>query len=286
MYNLSTLQSLVEKYVLSEYQFIFLENIKTGIQFVPTPWIKPEIGCTKFGGIPDTPADFDWPRHTDTVPYLFLMQINLAEAQRVLPGNPLPKEGLLSFFACNISTDAKVFHFSDLEALKLLEVPQFKQKRSIWHRIFSFAHLFKVFEACVMRPQIDYSIPTLDSIETAQKLLELSLDLNTPLLSESDDVDFLYPEAHEAKHHLFGHCHTVQCIAYELTLIEGARKKFEYPNLAEIEAAAEWILLFKINDDKDLNFTWMDAGSVLYYIRKSDLEKGDFSKVRVVYDTA
>ena len=52
-------------------------------------------GCSKFGGSPDLPTDFQWPHHK-LGPYRFIGQLNLAD----IPKGPhgLPVACLLSFF--------------------------------------------------------------------------------------------------------------------------------------------------------------------------------------------
>lgn len=52
-------------------------------------------GCSKFGGSPDLPVDFEWPHHKLGV-YRFIGQLNLSDVPTGTPG--LPGTGLLSFF--------------------------------------------------------------------------------------------------------------------------------------------------------------------------------------------
>ena len=56
-----------------------------------------------FWGDPDLPEEVNYPMYTDNegdpYPYTFICQINLDELAAFAPSNPLPKKGLLSFFA-------------------------------------------------------------------------------------------------------------------------------------------------------------------------------------------
>ena len=63
-------------------------------------------GASRLGGIPDVPADFQWPYFTtdtyddDTVkprPLAFLAQFSCEELTALDPEHPLPKKGVLSF---------------------------------------------------------------------------------------------------------------------------------------------------------------------------------------------
>lgn len=64
------------------------------------------VGQSRYGGQPDVPADFIWPRYTGKDyeglvaerPLSFMAQINLAEAAEFDKDGLLPKKGLLSFF--------------------------------------------------------------------------------------------------------------------------------------------------------------------------------------------
>lgn len=97
-------------------------------------------GASHFWGSPDLPADMDFPTYTgpdgDEYPYVFICQVNLAELASFAPQNPLPRTGLLSFFAridrylgdidapaciggsISEAAQVKVFHFPSLDGLR------------------------------------------------------------------------------------------------------------------------------------------------------------------------
>ena len=100
-------------------------------------------GSTRFGGVPDVPADFVWPTfegvglEDDAVksrPLSFLAQFNCAELASLDTEGLLPKTGLLSFFyemesACwgfdpKDAGCARVFWFEDTSALAPAQVPE------------------------------------------------------------------------------------------------------------------------------------------------------------------
>jgi len=56
------------------------------------------VGTCRMGGAPDLPVGASWPRHGES-DLDFLVQLDLAEVAAVTPDTPLPREGLLSFFA-------------------------------------------------------------------------------------------------------------------------------------------------------------------------------------------
>lgn len=55
-------------------------------------------GCSKTGGSPDVPKDFEWFRSSEGTPLTFLMQINFAELHAYDRDGIFPEKGLLYFF--------------------------------------------------------------------------------------------------------------------------------------------------------------------------------------------
>ena len=101
------------------------------------------LGGTRFGGVPDVPADFVWPVYEGTSfadnevkkrPLSFLAQFNCADLATLDTEGLLPKTGLLSFFyemetACwgfdpKDAGCARVFWFEDTSAIASAQVPE------------------------------------------------------------------------------------------------------------------------------------------------------------------
>lgn len=98
-------------------------------------------GISKVRGIPDLPADMDWPAgdvcraiYNDSPegveePAAFMAQINLAELADCPAADVLPKTGLLSFWSYMDADDpdtcgTHVFYFEDVDALVRAEAPE------------------------------------------------------------------------------------------------------------------------------------------------------------------
>jgi Domain of unknown function (DUF1963) len=63
-----------------------------------TPKRQPVIlGNSRFGGLPDLPAKSRWPR-SDSIPLMFVGQLNVKDLVRFKAASQLPSTGLLSFF--------------------------------------------------------------------------------------------------------------------------------------------------------------------------------------------
>lgn len=112
--------------------FLRLARPALRLELVETVDKKLSVGTSKFHGIPDTPADMEWPQW-DSSAYSglrsFAAQINLADLQRSVVARELPSAGLLSFwwgmkhspkshYAC------RVFHFLDTSELVRRNLPR------------------------------------------------------------------------------------------------------------------------------------------------------------------
>lgn len=104
------------------------------------PFAELKTGDSRFWGNPDLPEGTDYPMYIDDerdpYPYFFICQINLEKLAAFAPENPLPRKGLLSFFAkidhymgygapsygvagyISSADDVKVMYFPDTDKLR------------------------------------------------------------------------------------------------------------------------------------------------------------------------
>ena len=77
--------------------------IEPSIRFVAARDISKSfaVGASKLGGVPDLPADVEWPHHEGR-PLAFVGQIDLAEVAGLDLDHVLPDSGLLSFFVMDL----------------------------------------------------------------------------------------------------------------------------------------------------------------------------------------
>lgn len=68
------------------------------VEPIVTPGDQIPVGASKFGGLPDLPDSFVWPRSDEGEPLLFLCQFNLAELAPYDRDALLPREGMLYIF--------------------------------------------------------------------------------------------------------------------------------------------------------------------------------------------
>lgn len=102
---------------------------KSGILFDTEACLtKPEVGITRFGGIPDLPDSILWPEGME-----FLCQINLSDEIFLTSFSPqeynLPK-GILFFFVDKKNWSGKVIYNENIKECKLQKEPKWISKHS------------------------------------------------------------------------------------------------------------------------------------------------------------
>jgi uncharacterized protein YwqG len=234
------------------------------------------VGTSKFGGLPDAPANFAWPEWDDQ-PLAFLGQINLAEIAGISINAPLPSSGLLSFFY-------------DAEQSTWGSDPD---EKGSW-RVYWFAPQtlqrtlspipppdYANYKPCTLSFAAGVSFPSRDSLY----IQELHL---------SDEEDNKYHEFWLAGvvdnygHQLLGHPNEVQSeMQFECQLaangVNGNIEGFRSPRALELApGASQWRLLFQCDSDDHAGWMWGDAGLLYFWITEADLEAQRFDNVWMI----
>lgn len=222
-------------------------------------------GISKFGGNPDLPTDFDWPRGAERSLH-FIAQFKLSELPLgVIYG--LPTVGMLYFFY-------------DLNA----QPWGFDPKDGIGHRV-----LYLESEA-----GLSQSLPP-DDIDCDEAVSECYLQVATSLSLPSDPpvgISFKDPDRWDAyfdlfstTHQLLGHPAVIQnpmeleCQLASRGLYVGDPSGYQDSRAHALkEGASDWQLLFQMDSDDNAEIMWGDAGMIYYWIRKQDLAAKRFEK--------
>jgi uncharacterized protein (TIGR02996 family) len=102
--------------------FLRLARPALRLEMIPNPDEGLPIGGSKLAGLPDMPANAEWPE-CERGTLDFMAQINLADVASSVVCRELPREGILSFFVEESAIDRtdrggwRVFHFADATAL-------------------------------------------------------------------------------------------------------------------------------------------------------------------------
>lgn len=200
-------------------------------------------GCSRFGGSPDLPAGFEWPRHA-LGPYRFIGQINLADLPRGPHG--LPGEGLLSFFYAHDEEGesfwqdpdyVRAYRF-DMAALGPVEPPAAV-------RLGATATL-------AFRPGEDVPPWPWDGNAVAAWPIGKSLQY-----AYEELVTLLHPTGH----YLLGYPHN-PTLGYDPTPGPG------------------WRSLLTLDSDDALMWGWHDGDTLVTFIEEQRLRAGDFSHIQ------
>jgi uncharacterized protein YwqG len=238
------------------------------LKALPVDETQLELGASRFGGSPDLPAGYPWPK-CDEFPLPFVAQINLSEMASYDPMHLLPAEGLLSFF---FDIDAffeswttrhqswRVLYTRNTHtALQRVAIPELVAKR-------------RCYRSSAVSCSAELTLPDYSQYDsTSVERLGLS-----GLLTNEEELAYYEVQArlagtaetkyHSALHRLLGHPDVVQWDMHRD--LEGA--------------LTEWQLLFQMDSDGAPDTEWGDTGRIYYWIRTHDLAKRDFSGTELI----
>lgn len=262
----------IENRILFELELFELEKIYDKIK----PYVKDTIsinvrkssdrkiklGSSKIGGAPDLPKNMDWPKFEDT--YLtFIAQLNFSEIKKYDKENLLPENGILYFFLSyskyvdemqgeNEDKTYKVIYYSG--ELKDIERKN-KPKELVGDDNYGVSLFFKtgkiIFENNITFPS-----------QSSYIYEKLKLDLYLTDEEQARYFDLLY---FNSLTRIFGFPFLVQ---NEIWLEEDEN---------------EYIILFQIAMNQDLDMYWGDGGVNCFYLSKESLKLKQFEYIYYDY---
>lgn len=252
---------------------------------------KYKSGATRFGGVPDVPADFIWPTfETSTYedkeikmrPLSFIAQFNCNDLMHFDYEGLLPTTGVLSFFYEVDSQrwgfdpkdagSARVYWFKNINELNAAETPK------------------DLPEEC--------QFPILNITLTADKVLPDYEDFILAYPEVDGDYDeyeekisLIVTSQNENQSKLLGWPFIIQSnMTSECELVSRGfyLGNGEIPTTVIAEAKAtsleDWCLLLQLDTVEDENFELMfgDCGNIYFYIRKEDLQVKNFDNIWLI----
>lgn len=238
-----------------------------------------EVGESKLGGLPDLPEGVEWPRR-DGRPLAFLAQLSMADVPRAEGEPALPRRGLLSIFY-DVQEQpwgfdpkdrggAVVMHWPEPRGLARAEAPKgtYDTMNEEYDRPFAARRVR--YEVVTTYPELGESVFEMEDGEEVMDLYDETVNAG---------------QGEESPHHqLLGHPLVVQnpmeeeCQLVTNGLYLGDELSPEDEKRAEglREGAKDWTLLLQL--DSDEHWMWGDMGLLYFWIRRQDLEAGEFSK--------
>jgi uncharacterized protein YwqG len=275
--NIDDIRQKLRQFELSKVEHELISMMKSclSIKAMPDDDDNIPIGASKFGGYPDLPDAFIWPRWKE-VDLPFLCQINL-EDLKGLPGcESLPLTGWLFFFYA-IENQPWGFDPDDSGCSRVLYYGGIKE---------DLKRHCKDEDTVVMSCRIGFSENTSIPEHNHNKLSVIlgSEEYENYYFEFWQLIDEEIPATE--KHQLLGYPGPMQgnmrleCQLVTNGIYCGTREGYKDPRRKILEKETDdWVLLLQIDTDYDANMVFGDEGRLYFWIRKQDLIEKDFSKV-------
>lgn len=266
--GLSQLTSLLDKLTSSSIRISTNPSYETAIQ----------PGQSKFGGMPDLPANMEWPA-MNGAPMEFIAQIDLSDAKPYDTAHLLPSQGLLSFFY-DASQETYGADPNDKAGLKVLYLTQ------------EAASLQRTDLPSTLPAEARSRVCSVGFSNELTMTLQPNLEVSTLAWSDAhqekydDALQKLTSGATHPIHRMLGFPDTIQDdMRMECQL---AANGIADPGSAPEQVAAlaaganDWLLLLQVDTDESVGMRWANAGMLYFWIRRDDLAKQKFENVWVV----
>ena len=238
------------------------------------------VGKTRVGGLPDLPADFDWP-HWKNKPLSFLAQIEL-EALSGFPGaEVLPSHGLLSFFYDPLQS---TWGF-DPQDVGSWQVVWTENRNLVAHSFPADLPCEGRFQTCTVEFFPDISLPAWDSIIMNSWKLRVLHSRHYSIVE-----DELRGEADSGTTSwLLGHADLIQGdMQLECALVTNGLYCGNTSGYHDVQAklfareASRWRLLFQLASEEQAEMMWGDMGCLYFWIHEQDLARRQFDRVWMI----
>jgi hypothetical protein len=259
-----------------------LESARPGVRYTLTRGESP-LGATRFGGAPDLPPGFAWPNH-ESIDARFVAQIDLDELAAIMPDNPLPHSGLLSFFwwqedSYGVDPEGCRVHHFPKQGLRRATDPWSKRPEHIgfFRRLFGAkpSDNGQGWHACTAKPTLNLWLDHLAWENGLSKRF-------TP--QESESLFELPPDSGLSfeGHHILGNAQPIQgAVEVEAELPAGAHGAAAWESAAR--TASRWRCLLEVTSDGPPGFCFGDWGSVYFMITNDDLKHHRFDRVQPIF---
>lgn len=250
--DLKDCNQLLDRFGLSHLKYSSQIHPKLAIQLVST-WDKEkdDLRRSRIGGKPNVPKDFTWPK-SHNQPLVFLAQINCSELPKDIEDNYLPDKGMLYFFYDSeylpTYSEGGVIYQEDITTIK----PESKYKPK-----------YKpVYQRFIAR----CSLPDASQVH-------FSRDLENDEYYDDEENYHEMTEWMNGDTQMFGHPKWVQ---------DNPLSDLEHFSNNPNFNADDWVLLLQLDSVIEANMNWIDWGKLYFFILKTDLQKKQFDKVKVI----
>jgi uncharacterized protein YwqG len=226
------------------------------------------VGATRFGGDPNLPTGYEWPRWRER-PLMFVAQLRLEELAAHPAARDLPGDGTLLFFYGD-QTQAWGSDPDERGAARVIYAPE----GTGLARADPPAGLpdDAPLSPCRAVSRPDLSLPPVESAS-----FEAAAIPGGDHEAYWDLLEWLNPDQavlDDPSHRLLGHPDAIQGdMQIECELVANGLSGAEVSPLADElrPGATDWRLLFQVDSDETLGTEWGDVGRIYFWIREQDL---------------
>ena len=230
---------LLKQFGMEQYREALEPLLKPCIYMI-TDGIRTYNSCSKLGGSPDVPVDFDWPVHK-LGNYRFFCQINLVDVPAGV--HALPKNGLLSFFYAYDETGNVFWQDPNYVKAFLFDISQPLSPMVPPNDVRMGASLKIRFESGLSLPSVQN-------------------DGDCGIKEDDQETYFeMRGEFHQTDRYLFGYP-SYSTLGYDPT------------------PGPDWIPLLTMYSDEQLEWNWHDGDWIMTFIQEDKLRLGDFSEIK------
>ena len=242
---------------------------KWSIRLTTTPVDQTTLatGVSKFGGMPDVPADFAWPEWKG-LPQSFIAQIRLEEIHPYDVDGVLPTQGLLWFFY-----DAQQQTYgadpADKGGWRILfaKQPPNLQRATPPTTLPTTSQ----FQAC----SLSFSSELTLSLQPHLELTNFDWTDEEQQKYETFIATFPTPEDRRAIHNrLLGNPETLQDdMRLQCQYVSNGVTDESDPRAVTLaKDALEWQLLLQVDSDEHAGMQWANTGLLYYWLKKADMQ--------------
>lgn len=237
------------------------------------------LGASRFGGVPDLPPGFEWPRYEER-PLAFLAQIDLSAFPHP-DDSELPRHGSLAFF---YEVEGMKWGFDPIDR-GCARVVWFETTPGSLLPTFPAVSTPRVecFAPCTLSFAPDVDLPDSRDRIFGQVYDEMTDDEHSRY---SDLASSLRPAT---SHHLLGHPQLVQgdmrleCELASNGIYVGDLEAYKNTPASSLRGAHDWQLLLQVDTDEEHpGWCWGDVGRIYFWIRSADLAARRFDRTWLV----
>ena len=238
-----------------------------------------QVGESRLGGLPDLPADIQWPQWKG-IPQTFIVQLRLEEIQSCKAARLLPSKGMLWFFYDSKQETYgekpedqggwQVLYRAEVTKLQRVTAPKALPEKSI-------------IPACSIQFSDEWTLPQEPPVEKPD------LKWSDDDVEQYENILADHPGENEndkklPRHHLLGYPDTLQDdMRLQCAMMVNGITSSSDPRVDELDKHShDWHLLLQIDTDERIGMRWGSMGMLYYWINEADLQAANFDKTWLV----